>query len=316
METPTSVTVMGSPVDVWFAACMLARFAPVQGDQIYVRECASAEQESRLIARPEMARVHASLGLDPRRCGAQAVQFWPAGADRSIPFGPIGAPYKSVGFAALWARARLELGEARDLADFASTQPSGAWSIDTSAYTEALKHIATNVGVRRVDEARGFRVMASPTKDAAPDTASVKVGAAALNVSLPQALHLSVLEKTIRVLIDCWSWCPADVQISAAEFARRIDSIRWSFEDMQALLNDVPYSDMSAILRQRVAVWRETSRIAPFDDDAFRPTEWMAAMVAAGMTPTRSGRLAETVSLEVLKAHIDACACREANHAA
>ena len=317
MQAYTPITVSGPPVDAWFTACMLARFAPIESHDILVLEDPrSDDKTATFIARPEMARIHASLGLDVRRMDARPVQVWPAKAGRSIPFGPIGTPLKGAGFAALWCRARAELGETRGLDTFAALTPSGAYALDTRRYRDALRQIATTVGVRTVSEARGGLIRTGAIPEALAEDDSINIGAAALDLRLAASLRLLALEKTVRILIDCWPWRGADQAVSAREFNRQLAAAKHSIDDMQALLEpDGAHKEQSVTLRQRIDVWRAAARIAPIDDDLFRSAEWMMAMVAAGFVPDTSGRLAQRVSQAELKAHMDTCAQREVTHA-
>lgn len=313
MRDAGPITITGAPAEAWFAACLLARFAPVPTEKISVSILAdeNAERET-LIARPEMRRVHASLGLDLAKSGARLVHDWPAGHDRSIPFGAIGAPYRGVSFVSIWQRAKALNIEAGSLLDYVVPDEAG-FAISRSDYADALRSIALRVGVQETDHPEGTQVCVS--RDAEGNDDALKLGAAALPVTLTSALTLLALEKSVRAWIDCWPWTSADVDLCEAEFERRLELIARPLEDMQSLLLDGPQGVSEASLPQhRIALWRQLGRIAPIDHDPFEPQEWIAALTLSGVTPEGGERLAQSLTIEQIKAHLDAVRPREAAH--
>lgn len=314
MSDSGPITIIGAPEEAWFAACLLARFAPVPAENIWViiRADENADTET-LIARPEMRRVHASLGLDLAKAGASVVCDWPAGQGRSIPFGVIGAPYRGVSFVSIWQRAKELRIEAGSLLDYA-TPAEGGFAISRSDYAGALRSIALRVGVRETKHTEGTEVCVS--RDAEGSAGTLKLGAAALPVILTSALSLLTLEKSVRAWIDCWPWTSDDVALCAAEFERRMQLIAAPLEDMQSLLLDGPQGVIEGTLAQhRIALWRQLGRIAPIDHDLFQPQEWIAALTLSGVTPEKGERLAQSLTMEEIKAHLDAVRPREVVHA-
>lgn len=317
MFDPGPITISGRPAESWLAACMLARFAPISTRQI--RVCAVEDEtgeQGTIVTRPELMRVHASLGLELSRTGATIAQVWTTPSGDEIPFGSIGAPYKGVGFVSLWQRARALKLEQRSLLDFAATQPQGAYTVERSAYAKALQAIALRVGVTGVSDIEGTLISVTPCGDLPAGQAGLAIGAAALPVRLGPALGLLALERSLRALIDCWSWRSSDRTVCEQEFQRRLSMIAKPLEDMQAVLLDRPQSAVEgSFLSHRIALWRQLGRIVPVDDDLFQPHEWMAAMIISGILPENGERLAQSLPIEEIKAHLEAHATREAVHA-
>lgn len=314
MRDAGPITITGAPAEAWLAACLLARFAPMPAENIWVsiRADENADNET-LIVRPEIRRVHASLGLDVRQAGASLVHHWPAGHGRSIPFGAIGVSYKGVSFVSIWQRAKTLNIEAGSLLEYA-TPAEGGFAISRSDYARALRSIALRVGVRETDYAQGTQVCVSPGMEA--DEVALKLGAAALPIRLTSALTLLALEKSVRAWIDCWPWTPDDVALCAAEFERRMQLIAAPLEDMQSLLLDGPQGVSEGSLAQhRIALWHQLGRIAPIDHDLFQPQEWIAALTLSGVAPEGGERLAHSLTVEEIKAHLDAVRPREVVHA-
>jgi len=313
MFDPGVITVTGSAAESWLAACMLARFAPISPNQI--RVCVVAHEtgdQGAIIARPEIKRVHASLGLDLSRIGASRVQAWVGPNGDRIPFGSIGSGYKGVSFVAIWQRARALKMEPRSLLDFAATQPLGAYSVERLAYANALRAIAINVGVTEVSDVEGTCISVTPGDDVGASGSGFQIGAAALPVKLEAALGLLVLERSVRALIECWPWTSVDRALCEQEFQRIMSMIARPLEDMQALVLDGPERVVNdSFLSHRIALWRQLGRVAPIDDDLFPPQEWMAAMLNAGLFPAGGERQAQSLSVEEIKAHLEACAPRE-----
>ena len=308
------ITIFGARAEAWFAACLLARFAPMPAENIWVsvRADENADNET-LIARPEMRRVHASLGLDVRQAGASLVHDWPAAHGRSIPFGAIGAPYRGVSFVSIWQRAKALNIEAGSLLDYAAPA-EGGFAISRSDYADAMRSVAVRVGVRETDNPKGTEVCVSRGAEGSADT--LKLGAAALPVTLTSALSLLVLEKSVRAWIDCWPWTSDDVALCAAEFERRVQLIAAPLENMQSLLLDGPQGVSEGSLAQhRIALWRQLGRIAPIDHDLFEPQEWIAALTLSGVAPEGGERLAQSLTVEEIKSHLDAVRPREVVHA-
>ncbi|NQY97534.1 MAG: hypothetical protein HRT82_10270 [Henriciella sp.] len=313
MRDAGPITIIGAPAEAWFAACLLARFAPVPAEiiRVNVRGNENAENET-LIARPQMRRVHSSLGLDLAKAGARLVCDWPAGQGRSISFGAIGAPYKGVSFVSIWQRAKALKIEAGSLLDYAV--PAQGFAISRSDYADALRSIALQVGVRETDRPEGTQVCVS--RDVGGNADTRKLGAAALPISLTSALTLLALERSVRAWIDCWPWTSDDVSVCAAEFERRLELITSPLEDMQSLLLEGPQGVSEGSLAQhRIALWRQLGRIAPIDHDLFEPQEWIAALMLSGVTPEGGERLAQSLTVEEIKAHLDAVRAREIAHA-
>ncbi len=311
------ITVTGTPVEAWFTACMIARFAPVSPDQIHVHIQAHAEgDDPTLILRPELRRLHTSLGLDIRRLGAKPVPSWPAGQGQQIPFGKIGNPYNGVSFVSIWQRGMASLADIRPLTDYAAIEPNGAYAIDAPTYAEALHAIALRVGVTEAREAADTVIQTSPVAADQAVASPVLVGAASVPIRLRPALGLLALEQSVRAMIDCWSWRERDRLVCAREFERRMTALEKPLADMQSLLLDgAPYTDGKSLLDHRCALWRRTGRIAPIDDDPFQAQEWMAAMIYAGHVPEREERLARRLTMDEIQAHLQACAPREVANA-
>ena len=305
------VTIVGPPLDAWLTAAMLARFAPLAGTRLQVLETKpTAGANEQVILRPEMVRTHVSIGLNPARLVARPVQAWTGPQGQSLPFKGFGQPLKGVSFVAIWLRAREELGEQRPLASFSAADETGAYAIDAGRYAQALKAIATEVGVTRCEQASGHIVQSDP--NFVGSNSASPIGAAAIAVKPSMTMRLHALHQTVAALIECWPWRESDRDLAAQEYDRRLTSMRSSILDMQSILwsDDRPH-ERSTNLQHRIAVWETVGRIAPMDDDPFEPHEWMAAFLHAGFVPSGAGRLARSLTHTEISDHIQACAPKE-----
>lgn len=311
MARQDPVTIVGPPLDAWLTAAMLARFAPLAGAPLQVLETTPiAGDNEQVILRPEMVRTHVSIGLNPARLVARPVQAWTGPKGQSLPFKGFGQPLKGVSFVSIWLRAREELGEQRPLASFSAADDTRAFAIEAGRYAQALKAIATGVGVTRCEQASGH-IVHSDSDVAAANSASL-IGAAAISLKPSMTMRLHALHQTVLALIECWPWRDSDRDLAAREYDRRVTAMRSSMSDMQSILwNDGQPNERSSNLRHRIAVWETVGRIAPMDDDPFQPQEWMAAFLHAGFVPRGAGRLAKSLTQAEISAHIQACAFKE-----
>ena len=311
MAQQDPVTIVGSPLDAWLTAVMLARFAPLAGAKLQVLETSPvARVDDVVVLRPEMVRTNVSIGLDPKRLGAQPGQAWAGPHRQSLPFNSFGRPLKGVSFVAIWLRAREELGETRSLQSFVSAGQTGGCAIEVGRYVQALKTIATKVGVTPCTQASEHIVQADPNlTEAQPDCS---VGAAVMTLRPSTTLRLQAVHKSVLALIDCWSWRENDRDLAAREYDRRLQAMQASIEDMQALLwSDGRTDDYSSRLKHRVSVWQNVGRIAPVDDDQFTPQEWMAAFLSAELVPSAAGRLVHSLTLAEISDHVETCSPKE-----
>ena len=308
------VTIVGPPLDAWLTATMLARFAPLAGTPLQVFETPPVVAETEIvIARPDMVRTHVSIGLNPKHIGGRPVQAWTGPDDQAIPFNSLGQPLKGASFISVWLRARDELGETRPLTRFASPNASGAFAFEAGRYSQALKAIATKVGVKPCTEVSGQVVQADP--DFVPDGPARLIGAAAMPLRASATLRLQAVHQTVLALIDCWPWRESDQDLSVKEYERRLASMSASMTDMQSVLwSRAATEDLPPRLQHRLAVWQSVGRIAPMDDDLFEPQEWIAAFSYSGAMPSRTGRLAKSLTEREIAAHIEACAPKDVVH--
>ncbi|MEO0815675.1 MAG: hypothetical protein AAFX86_00065 [Pseudomonadota bacterium] len=299
------ITVIGDPASAWLTACALARFL-AEPDSITVVETAPAAP-LQWVLRPDMEKLHRSLGLDIRQIpGGEPVGVYEV-LGREIPLSPFGAPLQGVAFQHVWVRA-AEAGETHSLWAFnAKSSSAGLCRVGTASYASALERIARGAGVKdgvevdpehliinagsspEADAAKGAGIALSQNDFSAPATASLAA----------HRLHLG-----LKALIKCGL---GDTSVDPQRLAltRRLSSFDDHFDTFIALLG--PHPDTSS---HRAQSWRDLGRVIPVDDDPFTAAEWIAALLHAGVTPQNYHSLSLRFSRDELMGHMDACAAR------
>jgi len=304
------VVVMGDRARAWLAACTLARFLVEPGDVGVVP--VSGEAGGEWVLRPEMEKLHRSLGLDVAALpGARPVGTYPVHR-RAIPLSGFGAPLDAVAFQHLWVRSRA-WGDTRDLWAFNRLDAeSGLLSVGAGIYAEALEAIARTAGVQECPDAEGaelvVRVGASaPARGSDGDHLVLSFaapGCASGGGLAPLRLHLS-LKALIRHGLGQGSASP-----ERRALQRRLSALDRHMETFCNLLGEAPDTGS-----HRAAAWRELGRILPVDGDPFTAPEWIAAMLYAGVVPEGYHRLADRFTRGEIEAHLEACVARRPQHA-
>jgi len=304
------VVVMGDPASAWLAACTLARFMVEPGDVGVVPLPGEADQE--WILRPEMEKLHRSLGLDVAALpGARPVGTYPVHG-RAIPLSGFGAPLGAVAFQHLWVRSR-SWGETRDLWAFnPMDEGSGLLRVGAGSYAAALEAIARRAGVKDWPCAEG----ASLVVRVGPSAHACEPGGEPLVLSsgapqgasggglAPLRLHLA-LRALIRHGLGRGSTSP-----ERRALQRRLSALDRNLETYCNLLGEAPDTGS-----HRAAAWRELGRILPVDDDPLTGPEWIAAMLHAGVAPEGYHRLADRFTQGEIEEHLEACVARRPQHA-
>lgn len=311
---PGPVLVRGDPVSSWLTACAIARFTGVDPSQVSVRVEASHPSKS-VFVRPEMDRLHRSLGLDVSTLrGAQSAQGWRAGP-KLVSMSPFGASLSGASFQNLWSRARSH-GERRSLSEFQSRKTTpGTFFVPADAYGGALERIARRAGVGdgNVECVEPATVIQTEPSDERSDLTANRrnIGTAVLPIQGLGDLRAMALDLSIRALIATWPRHRAQ-GLEQTEYERRLTCAAPVIADMRALV--LGGGDRSPSLNHRISVWRELGRITPVDDDPFTAAEWIGALLQAGHQPEGYPKLVEAIPLDTLRQHIDAHASCEVQH--
>lgn len=163
--------IIGSGVDVWLPAAMLAAGLGQSVGQVMVCDTGGPQNET-LIARPYICEAHNLIGIDDQALAREAKARprhayrvdTATGRSAWLPFGEYGLPYQGAAFHQYWLRA-WQAGKARPLADynlalrlnevagFLGQAPIGLPLIDygyefpEQSYCNLLKRMAANSGV-------------------------------------------------------------------------------------------------------------------------------------------------------------------------
>ncbi|MEL6568429.1 MAG: hypothetical protein AAFQ22_08430 [Pseudomonadota bacterium] len=299
------ITVIGDPANAWLTACAVARFL-AEPDTITVVETAPAAS-LQWVLRPDMEKLHRSLGLDIRQIsGIEPVGVYEV-LGREIPLSPFGAPLQGVAFQHLWVRA-AEAGETRNLWAFnAKNSSAGLCRVGTESYVSALARIARGAGVKDGVEVNPEHLIINAGGGAETDAATgdeITLSQNDLGAPPKASLAAHRLHLGLKALIKCGL---GDTSVDPRRLAltRRLSSYDDHFDTFVALLG--PHPDTSS---HRAQSWRDLGRVIPVDDDPFTAAEWIAALLHAGVAPQNYHSLALRFTRDELLGHMDACAAR------
>ncbi len=309
-----SVVIRGEPISAWLAACAVVRFAGLDAARVHVQPHGAVSPDE-VFVRPEMSRLHRSLGLNAAQLpGAKPAAAWRFGG-KQVPLSPFGAPLGGAAFVNVWSRARASE-DLSDLWAFNAMQPvAGCYRVPSGVYAQAVEGIARRAGVQACEPSSisdvGLVIEAGASERPVGEQAPCrKIGLTALACPELDELKLLSLDLCLRVLIATWPRRGGGGR-EEGEYDRRIASITAVVQDMRGLV--VGGAPNRHALAHRRRVWTELGRIVPVDDDPFISAEWIAALLHAGDEPVGYPLIVDAIPMDDVRRHVHAQLAQEAS---
>lgn len=309
--TVRPIIVRGPAMRVGIIGAYLAAKALSKGKEIILDP--KAEDDGKVLLRPDFARFHAEVGIEAKVQGhahsVLATTVRTHGGDVSLPFSPFGLANGGVEFHHYWKRAS-GLSQQPKLSAY-----SLALALEGRAHSTDLSRLPLVVGAR-IDrstyadlllseaQARGAKLMTGDVQSESPDSLVIDCSGSDHPPLWKDSLIRVASESDIDGLEALTALNAAkrlvglagDVSAEGAEIAEYNRLAQGEVErigDMRELLiSDDPRLVQSPTLKRKVDLFEACGRIPTEDFEVFTPPEWLAALMARGVMPRRYDRIA------------------------